>query len=52
MGGLQACLQGGDELASFGFAAKGHAVLIETYLPAALGLIHRLYYKIHGRFLR
>jgi hypothetical protein len=48
MGGLQACLQGGDELAGLGFAAKGHTVLIETYLPRALGLVYRLYNEIHG----
>jgi hypothetical protein len=52
MGGLQARLQGGDELAGFGFVAKGHAVLIEAYLPAALGLVYRLYHKLHGRILR
>jgi hypothetical protein len=52
MGGLQARLQGGDELTGLGFVAKGHAVLIEAYLPTALGLVYRLYHKLHGRILR
>lgn len=52
MRGLQACLQGRNELAGLGFAAKGHVVLIETYLPTALRLVYRLYNKIHGRYLR
>jgi hypothetical protein len=27
-------------------------VLIEAYLPTALGLVYRLYNKLHGRILR
>jgi hypothetical protein len=48
MRGLQARFEGGDELTGLGFAAEGHAMAGETYLPAGTcGFVQWLNADVH-----